>query len=415
MTRSAEERATRHAGEPSRAAGCAVSFPDEPAGAPCPACGGGEGRVFYAVPSVPAHSSVLLPSQEEAARHPRRELRLCHCPGCAFIWNERFDATADAADLPQESTQGFSPTFSAFARELAANLAARHHLEGQRVLEIGCGDGEFLALLCDATGCQGVGYDPLATPGRVDHPNVTILKQRFDARCAPLEARLVVCRHTLEHIPDVLSFLRMIRTCIPPGAGTSLFFEVPDVTRQLREAAFWDFYHEHCSYFSPGSISRVFARAGFEVERVERAYGEQYLLLAANSMASGRAAECDDRATIASLIASFRSNAANTIRGWRSFIDERAGGGRRIVLWGSGSKAAGFLATLGLGDEVAAVVDVNPRKDGRFMPGLTQEIIAPARLAALKPDAVIVMNPVYVDEIRTQLRSINLEPEVTAL
>lgn len=405
----------RHAGEPSRKAARAAWFPDESAGSLCPACGGGEGRAFYAVPSVPAHSSVLLPSREAAARHPRGELRLCHCPGCAFIWNERFDATIDAAHLPQESTQGFSPTFSAFARELAANLARRHDLKGQRVVEIGCGDGEFLALLCDTAGCQGVGYDPLATPGRTDHPHVMILKQRFDARCAPLHARLAVCRHTLEHIPDVLSFLRMIRACIPPGADTSLFFEVPDVTRQLREAAFWDFYHEHCSYFSPGSISRAFASAGFEVERVERAYGEQYLLLTANAMASGRAAEFDDRATIASLIASFRSNVANTLRRWRSFIDERAARGRRVVLWGSGSKAAGFLATLGLGEEVAAVVDVNPRKDGRFMPGLPQEIIAPARLAALKPDAVIVMNPVYVDEIRGQLRSMNLEPEMTAL
>ena len=85
------------------------------------------------------------------------------------------------------------------------------------------------------------------------------------------------------------------------------------------------------------------------------------------------------------------------------------------MIWGSGSKGVSFISNLGLKDEIAAAVDINPYKWGKFMVGSDHEIIAPERLAELQPDLVIAMNPVYLDEIGAQLAEFGVECELVAL
>ena len=68
----------------------------------------------------------------------------------------------------------------------------------------------------------------------------------------------MLCRHTLEHIAPTGRFLRTIRNVIGDRSDTVVLFELPDAVRILREGAFWDINYEHCSYFSPGSLSRLF-------------------------------------------------------------------------------------------------------------------------------------------------------------
>ena len=74
------------------------------------------------------------------------------------------------------------------------------------------------------------------------------------------------------------------------------------------------------------------------------------------------------------------------------------------MLWGGGSKGVSFLTTLGLTEEIAAAVDVNPYKQGKFMPGTAHPVIAPKALIDQPADLVIVMNPIYVPEIELSLK-----------
>jgi hypothetical protein len=89
--------------------------------------------------------------------------------------------------------------------------------------------------------------------------------------------------------------------------------------------------------------------------------------------------------------------------------------GETAVIWGAGSKGVGFLSTLGLADEVACAVDVNPAKHGMFMPGTGHEVVAPERLADIRPGIVVVMNPAYVDEIGRDLAQLGVDANVLAL
>jgi hypothetical protein len=228
---------------------------------------------------------------------------------------------------------------------------------------------------------------------------------------------LVVCRHTLEHIARPAEFLRELRA----GIGTRdcvVVFEVPDVVRVLREGAFWDVYYEHCSYFAPAALEAVFGVAGFAVEDLWTEYDGQYLLLAARPAAGPRLPRRPLQAEVAELsglVQSFRRAAEASIAHWRGIVAREPTGGGATVIWGAGSKGVAFLTTLGVGPAVAAAVDVNPFKQGQFMPGTGQEVLAPEALRALRPGRVIVMNPVYVREISAQLRALGVEAELLSV
>ncbi|KZX55948.1 hypothetical protein A3709_06020 [Halioglobus sp. HI00S01] len=96
-------------------------------------------------------------------------------------------------------------------------------------------------------------------------------------------------------------------------------------------------------------------------------------------------------------------------------MEEREQQGKRVVLWGGGSKAVSFLTRIEGSDSIEQVVDINPHKQGAFMPGTGQMVIAPADLRAAPPDTVIVANPVYEVEIGATLGSLGLSPELLCL
>ncbi|MBY0423459.1 MAG: hypothetical protein K2Q06_14220, partial [Parvularculaceae bacterium] len=173
-------------------------------------------------------------------------------------------------------------------------------------------------------------------------------------------------------------------------------------------------------YFAPGSLARLFRRAGFDVVDIAVEYGDQYLTIEARPLAPGAApspplAIEESVAAFATIVDSFSSGIDATLRGWRDRLDAARRDGKKVVLWGSGSKAVAFLTTLGLDDHVAWVTDINPHRHGCFMPKTGQEIVPPKALTTLGPDIVVVMNAVYVDEIRNDLAAMGLSPEILSL
>ena len=389
-----------------------VSFPDQPAGA-CPACEGQQTRSFYSVSSIPIHSCVLLESAQLAREFPTGDLRLAVCSDCGFVFNELFDPSRIDYKEDYEETQGYSGTFRAFLAQLINGLAAGRDLSGKTLLEIGCGRGDFLEQLCEATGAQGVGIDPSQTSGRVKldaGAGLRFEQVEYGPQHFAVPAAGILCRHTLEHIPDVQNVVGMIRAHLEEQGSGWTFFEVPDTERILKEGAYWDVYYEHCSYFSVGSLARLFERCGFSVLDLVKVYGEQYLHLIADLAGPASQAAIPSAKEVVDWAGAFGETCRQSLSQWHTWLGQSAPGS--VALWGSGSKATGFLTTLGSWDRIAFVVDINPQKHGKFVAGSGHEIVKPEALVDSGVRRVLIMNPIYEREINEQIQGLGLDLEI---
>ncbi len=383
----------------------------------CPNCRREAVEPFYSVESVPVHSVMLVPTQEEALHFPSGKITLGHCRACGFITNSSFDESKMKYSPKCEETQGFSATFQAFHQRLTEDLIDRCDVRNKTVLEIGCGKGEFISMLCAMGGNRGVGFDPAFVPQRRPEKGgdaVKFIQDFYSDKYTSVTADFVACKMTLEHIPDTLRFVSMVRRAIGNNLHTTVFFQVPDMKRVIADVAFWDIYHEHCSYFNAGSLRNLFVMAGFDVIDVWSDYDDQYLMITARpakeSLSGAKAlvaASIDEGRSIST----FASEADRRIRCWKSMVDRQSQDGQRIVIWGSGSKGVAFLSALGEDVDQGGIkyaVDINPFRTGYFMPGTGQEIVDPAFLSTYRPDAVIAMNSIYTSEIQSELRRYGL-------
>jgi len=388
----------------------------------CPNCGQINLEIFHRTGDVPSNSCILLDNRAEALAYPCGKIELGFCPQCNFVGNIAFDPVLTEYSGRYEETQGFSPTFSKFHKDLAQRLTDRFDLKEKTILEIGCGKGEFLLLLCAHGQNRGLGFDPAYRPDRhapAAGESVEFIRDFYSEKYTDKAADFLCCKMTLEHIPQTLEFMSMVRRAIG-DQPTQVFFMIPDTIRILRDCAYEDIYYEHCSYFTPSSLENLFRAAGFRPTALASEYDGQYLTIAAEpgptsdsqSVGTGSLADPAETAQLQAWVENFPKLFARQVEYWRGIVGDLHAAGKRTVLWGSGSKGVSFLTTLGLQDEISGAVDINPHRQGYYMPATGHRILSPDDLIDLKPDCVIVMNPIYKEEIAADLKARSLSPRI---
>ena len=379
-----------------------------------------ESSVFVGLPDIPVQCNVLYATKQEAMDAPLGNIKLAFCSSSGLIYNADFDEDLMAYDVEYENALHHSPRFQSFASGLAQSLVDRYNVRDKDLVEIGCGDGYFLRLLCDVGENRGWGFDPtLSTSGgdgaSADDDRVTIFQEYFDPARMPKTPDFVCCRHVLEHIPDPLYFLRSLR---PKLGGATVYFEVPDARYTLERGGFWDILYEHRSYFTDVSISAVFRRAGFDVFRTGSTYEGQFLQIEAkpaniaNDSATCLESNEDGISALKQHVETFAQRLEEKIWIHARELERRASEGQRVALWGAGTKGVMFLNLVDRERRAACVVDRNPKKHGCFVSGTGHPIVSPESLAESPPDAVYLMNPAYQDEVREQLAELGVRCEL---
>jgi SAM-dependent methyltransferase len=369
------------------------------------------------VDGLPVHVGVLWRTPESAAAAPRGPMHMHLCAGCGYVWNAAFDPGLLDYEQDYDNALHGSALFRAFEAAMVEHLVERYDLHGRTIVEIGCGDGRFLGLLCEAGDNRGVGFEPGYRPERRSEAasdRVEVLAETYTAGHPRRGADLVAARQVLEHMDDPVGFLRTIRAGIGDRA-TALYVDVPNGGELLAELAVWDLMYEHCGSWVEPALRTAAAAAGFAVSDVRAAHSGQFLVLEAEPVGEGEAkveVGPDDVAPLVTAAAAFGDSYRSRVQGWRERLAEHARHGRTVVAWGAGGRGVSFFGSVGIGPEVAAVVDVSPAKQGTFLAGSGHPIIPPARLAELAPDVVIVVNKVYADEVRSDLRALGLDPAV---
>jgi hypothetical protein len=378
-------------------------------GTSCPVCASTALSEFLRREAVPVHQNALVPSQAAAIAMERGSLCLKVCHRCGFIFNAAFDAHKLRYEHDYDNTQSCSACFDQYLDGNVQWMVEERGIRNRMILEIGCGKGHFLRKLVEADpGNRGWGFDPsyLGPEAALDG-RLRFARRFFDDSCR-VAAEVVVCRHVIEHVADPTALLRSVGKAL--GGSFRLFFETPCVEWILRNQVIWDFFYEHCSYFSAASLRTAFEVAGFEIVSIERTFGGQYLLCEAAS-SPGREPSFDAGALPAMASAFARSDEQRRQR----LSAQVANLARRgaVALWGAGAKGV-TLANLIDPDRrrLRCVVDINPRKQGSFIPGTGHPIVGPRALRLCGVAAVVLMNPNYREEVVSEIRASGEDIEV---
>jgi hypothetical protein len=383
-------------------------------GATCPACGRPDAEAFFSLTGLPVHATAVCTSPAEARAQTVGDQDLAVCNGCGFVFNTAFVASLLDYSGHHEESQGFSPTFRAFAENLAADWIERWELAGKTVVEVGCGGrGDFLPILVQAGAGRAHGVDPgLSLKCLVDDPRVTGERAYFTPSEISRSAAAIVCRHTLEHVVEVAGFLDALVRGVDTERCRAILVEVPDVGRAMDDGAFWDFHYEHCSSFTAGSLLALFRRAGLDVAKLHRVYRNQYLVIEADPEA-GRTIRSD--ITLHDTVEqdvercrAFAKTAKTRLCYWEDWFSRQQQDGREVVVWGGGAKGSVLLNTLAKSG-VERVVDINPGLQGQFLSGIGTPIVNPKSLVQTPPATVLLMNGIYAGEVRQMLDGMGLE------
>jgi SAM-dependent methyltransferase len=386
----------------------------------CPACGIKGATRFYELKDVPVDGATVFDDSLSAVSSACGDISLCLCDNCEFIFNRAFSEKVFGDQGSYQDQQGFSPAFQKYAEQLADRLIERYKLRGKTVVEIGCGKGDFLRLMVERGNNKGIGIDPKSSSTAVsqDDDRLSFLSELYSVEHGQLRPDLVCCRHTLEHIKHPLEFINTLRGSIAVGHTPAIFFELPDMSRILDEAAFWDIYYEHCGYYCAEPLRRLFLRCKFSLIEMGLAYRNQHLFL--HAIPNGNAQQPVDGKkesvrTIKEMVLQFTEQLEEKISYWNDLINRSIDNGSKVVIWGSGSKCVGFLTLLDVDDRIDYIVDINPNRHNTYIPKFAKKIVAPSSLVEYRPDVVIIMNPVYDKEITLNLLEMGLTPQIYCL
>lgn len=348
-------------------------------------------------PSMRVPIFLNAPLVKKTDDKPLVELRLRINSKLELVENDRFDAALIKYDENYQNSVILSVTFQEYLQNIVHIIGARHAAT-TKIVEVGCGKGDFIAQL-EANGFRNVtGYDETydGTSPRIEKRYLTERDQ--------INAELLILRHTLEHIAKPHNFLQMLQKA-NSGQGT-IFIEVPDFDWILRNNAFYDIAYEHVNYFTLEALANLFD--GNVLEKGKLFDGQYIYVMARLSDLSKRYKieyqEKDNWRFIAfeDLFPKF----IETIRTIEARIEKK----RYVFIWGGAGKGGTFchhLKTLSpaIMQKLKFAVDINPKKVGKYLPSSLVRIASKDEFfdAAGADDFLIIANPIYTDEIKREL------------
>jgi SAM-dependent methyltransferase len=338
-------------------------------------------------PDMPA-AAQHLPQAHELAGERGVDLALHQCSGCGLV---------QLANAPVPyfrdviRASGISPEMRAFRLAQFGAWLELHGLKGRKLLEVGCGRGEYLSLW-QAAGCEAHGIEHAADAVAECRGAGLKVSRNFIAgphnlvADGPFDAFAML--NFLEHLPEAHLCLQGIATNLADG-GIGMV-EVPDFEMIQREGLFAEFIPDHLFYFTRQTLSHLLEASGFEVLACESLWHDYVL------SATVRKRRALDLSPLARVEGGLRSEFAAFLAGFAP---------GRVAIWGAGHQALALLSLMEIAGHIRYVVDSAPFKQGRYTPATHLPIVAPERLAEGGVDAVIVLAASYSDEVLRILRA----------
>jgi hypothetical protein len=387
----------------------------------CPVCGTGNVKEILRIEGVPVHCCILWEKQEQAINCPKGDIQLTFCENCGHLFNQGFHEELMAYSQHYDNSLHFSRKFQDYSIEVIKRLTKTYDIYHKNILEIGCGKGDFLKMICVFGQNKGYGFDKsyqpeLETNSKLN--SVQFFQDYYSEQYAHFPVDVVLNRFVLEHIKNPFDFLTNIKNTAKNHGKSEkniLFYsEVPNILYTLRDSGIWDLIYEHYSHFTALSLEKLFKNLNLHVISIAENYMGQYLSIEAttNKHNNGNFKNQTDIRQVKDFVKDFTSHFHKKRNEWEEKLAVFNKEKKKVVVWGGGAKGVSFLNFLKTKNSIDFIVDINPRKKDKYIAGTGQKYVLPEDLAEIKPDVVILMNPIYQEEITKKLNELNLSPEI---
>lgn len=327
--------------------------------------------VIFRSKNIPVAQNVLAPTIEASLSRQMVDVKIEQDIKTGIVINSCF-VPANIYDANYENTQSYSGVYRKVLQRTIEYLS--DYCEGP-FLEIGCGDGEFLKLLCARTLNQIQGFDPALS----DEGDVRFTKGYFDIDKLKIAPKTIILRHVLEHMDDPLNFLQMLKSHFPKS---KIYIETPNFDWKIQNNFFLDFYNEHKFYFTKYDFERMFSHSG----KISTIFGGQYL--------SGLFSLTDYVNDLVFIKKNYNNIEVNVTK----LIESE----NPKVIWGASSR--GVLLTTYLKNSlipIEAIVDINPNRVGLYVPGTSIKVLGLADVMDLdKESEILITNRNFTEEIK---------------
>ena len=336
-------------------------------------------------------------------------LRVLVCKYCWLVQTQDFTQANELFNAEYAYFSGFSKSWLAHSELYVADMVARFNLNPEsHVVEVAANDGYLLQYIKERNiPCTGV--EPTkGTAAVARDKGIPIIEDFFGVRLAKemiaegKYADLTVANNVLAHVPAINDFVAGFATLLKPlGVAT---FEFPHLHKLIAENQFDTIYHEHFSYLSLTAVIRIFDANGLSVFDVEEhaTHGGSLRVFAqrkdtGQQELSARVdylLQCEEKAGMlgSDFYTSLQSKADEVKNDFLSFLLEAKRQGKRVAAYGAAAKGNTLMNYAGIRpDLISFVVDRNPAKQGKFMPGSRVPIVDESRLKQEKPNYVVIL------------------------
>lgn len=369
-------------------------------------------------------SNAYLSEQNLGSPEKWFPLRVLVCECCWLVQTEDFAGREELFNAEYAYFSSYSTSWLAHAERYVADMTERFGLDAQsHVVEVAANDG-YLLQYVRARNIPCLGIEPTSsTAAAARAKGIPIVEDFFGVSLAEAlvaqgkQADLSIANNVLAHVPDINDFLSGFALLLKPhGVAT---FEFPHLLRLIAENQFDTIYHEHFSYLSLSAVTLILAANGMMVFDVEEhpTHGGSLRVYAQRS-ATGRHArslmvdellqrEKDAGIHAADYYAGFQEKTNQVKDAFLSFLLEAKQQGKVVVGYGAAAKGNTLINYAGIRpDLIPFVVDRNPAKQGKYMPGSRIPIVDEACLKTIQPDYVVILPWNLKEEVMQQLEYI---------
>lgn len=388
----------------------------------CRACGAPLEQTFADLGLSPV-SNAFIKADEAHCGEMFYPLHALVCHQCWLV--QLMDVTRADAHFHEDYVyfSSFSSSWLDHARRYVEAMTHRFGLDASsRVMEIASNDGYLLQYFVQA-GIPCLGIEPTANTAAAARQKGVECREMFFGRDiaraladSGWQVDLLLGNNVLAHVPDINDFVGGMPLVLKPEGVITL--EFPHLLRLMADNQFDTLYHEHYSYLSVTAVVPIFERAGlrlFDVERLNT-HGGSLRLYACHQGAAHRdtgaigaclAEEAAAGLTRRETYRSFGEKVWETKRALLEFLISAKRNGKRIAAYGAAAKGNTLLNYCGVGrDFIDFVVDRNPVKQGRLLPGSRIPVLAPEAIFEAKPDYLLILPWNIRDEVMVQMKGI---------